>query len=157
MPPALGDVEAVNERNADRPGLRGRLAEAIRRGVDLEHWPAFYKSFSRLAEMIHSVATHPHGPATVNVLSGDVHHSYAARVEWAGETGEMPSAPVHQLVCSPVHNYVPLSVKPVFTLAWTRPAARLARWWAQLHRVPPFRSPGPIPAVRCSGTPSRPC
>lgn len=67
MPPALGDLEAVNERNADRAGLRGRLAEKTRRAVDFEHWPAFYKSFERLAEMIHSVASHPHGPATVNV------------------------------------------------------------------------------------------
>lgn len=133
MPPALGDLEAVNERNADRAGLRGRLAEKTRRAVDFEHWPAFYKSFERLAEMIHSVASHPHGPATVNVLSGDVHHSYAARVEWAGESA---GATVHQLVCSPVNNYVPAFVKPVFTLAWTRPAAKLARWWARLHRVP---------------------
>ncbi|MCQ4360046.1 alkaline phosphatase D family protein [Mycobacterium gordonae] len=133
MPPALGDLEAVNERNADRAGLRGRLAEKTRRAVDFEHWPAFYKSFERLAEMIYSVASHPHGPATVNVLSGDVHHSYAARVEWAGESA---GATVHQLVCSPVNNYVPAFVKPVFTLAWTRPAAKLARWWARLHRVP---------------------
>ena len=31
MPPAIGDLEAVNERNADRPGRRGRLAEKTRR------------------------------------------------------------------------------------------------------------------------------
>ncbi len=48
MPPAIGDLEAVNERNADRPGPRGRLAEKTRRAVDFEHWPAFYKSFVRL-------------------------------------------------------------------------------------------------------------
>ncbi|RUP06305.1 MAG: alkaline phosphatase family protein [Mycobacterium sp.] len=134
MPPALGDLEAANERNADRPGLRGRIAEKTRQALDLEHWPAFHKSFERLAELIHSVAGRPDGPATVNVLSGDVHHSYAARVAWTGA----PDAPaaVHQLVCSPVNNYVPLFVKPVFTLAWTRPAAQLARWWARLHRVP---------------------
>lgn len=135
MPPALGDLEAVNERNAGRSGLRGRLAEKTRQALDFEHWPAFYSSFSRLAELIHSVAGHPRGPATVNVLSGDVHHSYAARVEWAGESA--PPVTVHQLVCSPVNNYVPLFVKPVFTLAWTRPAANLARWWARLHGVPP--------------------
>ncbi|PJE23394.1 MAG: phosphodiesterase [Mycobacterium sp.] len=134
MPPALGDLEAANERNADRPGLRGRIAEKTRQALDLEHWPAFHKSFVRLAELIHDVAGHPQGPATVNVLSGDVHHSYAARVEWAGESGQ--PAPVHQLVCSPVNNYVPAFVKPVFTLAWTRPAATLARWWARLRHVP---------------------
>ena len=32
------------------PGLRGRLAEKARRAGDFEHWPAFYKSFLRLAE-----------------------------------------------------------------------------------------------------------
>lgn len=134
MPRALGDVEAVNERNAELPGLRGRIAENTRRAVDFEHWPAFYRSFSRLAEMIHSVARHPHGPTTISVLSGDVHHSYAARAEWAGDSAN--TASVHQLVCSPVNNYVPMFVKPVFTLAWTRPAARLARWWARRRGVP---------------------
>ena len=62
MPPAIADLEAVNERIADRPGLRGRLAEKTRRAVDLEHWPAFYKSFLRLAEMIARIASHPNGP-----------------------------------------------------------------------------------------------
>ena len=136
MPPAIGDLEAVNERNADRSGLRGRLAEKTRRAVDFEHWPAFYKSFVRLAEMIARVASHPNGPATVSVLSGDVHHSYAARAEWAVESTQSPGATVHQLVCSPVNNYVPLFLKPVFTLSWSRPAATLARWWARRHGVP---------------------
>ncbi|HTI73921.1 MAG TPA: alkaline phosphatase D family protein [Mycobacterium sp.] len=135
MPPAIGDIEAVNERNADRPGLRGLIAEKTRRAVDLEHWPAFYKSFLRLADMIARIAGHPSGPATVSVLSGDVHHSYAARAEWIdGSTST--GATVHQLVCSPVNNYVPLVLKPVFTLSWTRGAATLARWWARLHGVP---------------------
>ena len=138
MPPAIGDLEAVNERNADRSGLRGSIAEKIRRAVDFEHWPAFYKSFVRLAEMIARIANHPLGPATVSVLSGDVHHSYAARAEWAGDSAEPTGAAVHQLVCSPVNNYVPLYIKPAFTLSWTRPAAALARWWARLRGVPPL-------------------
>ena len=29
-------------------------------------------------------------------------------------------------------------IKPVFTLAWTRPAATPARWWARLRGVPPL-------------------
>src|SRR4029078_12079543 len=37
MPPAIGDLEAVNERNADRPGRQGRLAEKTRRGGESEH------------------------------------------------------------------------------------------------------------------------
>jgi hypothetical protein len=39
-------------------------------------------------------------------------------------------------VCSPVNNYVPLLLKPVFKLSWSRPAAALARWWAHRHGVP---------------------
>jgi phosphodiesterase/alkaline phosphatase D-like protein len=135
MPPAIGDLEAVNERNADQPGLRGRLAEKTRRAVDLEHWPAFCKSFVRLADMIARIARHPSGPATVSVLSGDVHHSYGARAEWI-DGGTPTGATVHQLVCSPVNNYVPLLLKPVFMLSWTRAAATLTRWWARLHGVP---------------------
>jgi hypothetical protein len=70
------------------------------------------------------------------VLSGDVHHSYAARAEWAGDSAQPTGATVHQLVCSPVNNYVPLFIKPAFTLSWTRPAATLARWWARRRGVP---------------------
>ena len=55
------------------------------------------------------------------MLSGDVHHSYAARAELDGVSPG--GSTVHQLVCSPVHNYVPLFIKPVFMLGWTRPAA----------------------------------
>jgi hypothetical protein len=132
----LFEVPEINERNADRPGLRGRLAEKTRRAVDFEHWPAFHKSFVRLAEMIARVASHPNGPTTVSVLSGDVHHSYAARAEWPVDSAQSPGAMVHQLVCSPVHNYVPLLLKPAFKLSWSRPAATLARWWARRHGVP---------------------
>ena len=35
-----------------------------------------------------------------------------------------------------MNNYVPLFLKPVFTLSWSRPAAALARWWARRHGVP---------------------
>jgi hypothetical protein len=139
MPPAIGDLEAVNERNADRSGLRGGIAEKTRRAVDFDHWPAFNKSFVRLAELVARVARCHNGPTTVSVLSGDVHHSYAARAKWAGDSGQSAGATVHQLVCSPVHNYVPLFIKPVFTLGWTRPAAKFARWWARLHGVPPLQ------------------
>jgi phosphodiesterase/alkaline phosphatase D-like protein len=137
MPPAIGDLEAVNERNADQPGRRGRLAEKTRRAVDFDHWPAFNKSFVRLAELVARVARCHNGPTTVSVLSGDVHHSYAARAKWAGDSGQSAGATVHQLVCSPVHNYVPLFLKPAFAVGWTGPAATLTRWLARRHGVPP--------------------
>ena len=134
MPPAIGDLETLNERMADRPGWRGRMGERLRQAGDFEHWPAFYKSFVRLGEMIARIAEHPDGPATISVLSGDVHHSYAARAVLDGVSSD--GATVHQLVCSPVHNYVPLFIKPAFTLSWTRPAAAVTRWWVRRRGVP---------------------
>ncbi|BBX15919.1 phosphodiesterase [Mycolicibacterium duvalii] len=134
MPPVIGDLQTVNEIAAERPGWRGQLAEKVRQGVDFEHWPAFMNSFLRLSEMIRRTATGPsRGPATVSVLSGDVHHSYAARVDFAEPT----TARVHQLVCSPVHNYVPFFVKPVFQLGWSTRLAAVSRRWARRQGSPP--------------------
>jgi phosphodiesterase/alkaline phosphatase D-like protein len=139
MPPAIGDLEALNERAAERSGWRGRLGEKLRQAGDFEHWPAFYKSFVRLGEMIARIANHPNGPSTISVLSGDVHHSYAARADVDGV--EPDGSTVHQLVCSPVHNYVPMFIKPAFRLGWTRPAAAVTGWWLRRRNVasPPMR------------------
>lgn len=134
MPPALSDLQSVNEVSADREGWRGWPAEKIRQAADLEHWPAFMKSFLRLTEMIRGAASHPAGPATVTVLSGDVHHSYAARATLDG-VGE-DAAPVHQLVCSPVHNYVPGYVKPAFKIGWSHRLAPVMRRWARRRGAP---------------------
>ncbi len=128
LPPVVGDLETVNEIAAARPGLRGRLGEKIRQAADLEHWPAFMTSFLRLSALIADTATRsPSAPATVTVLSGDVHHSYAARADF----GRATCSRIHQLVCSPVHNYVPAYVKPVFTLGWSQRLARVTRRWAR--------------------------
>ena len=83
--------------------------------------------------MIARIANHPDGPSTISVLSGDVHHSYAARAEVDGVSPD--GATVHQLVCSPVHNYVPLFIKPVFRLGWAGHAGAVTRWWMRRHGV----------------------
>jgi phosphodiesterase/alkaline phosphatase D-like protein len=128
LPPVLGDLQTINEIAANRDGLRGALGEKIRQTADLEHWPAFLKSFLRLSELINSAATRsPRGPATISVLSGDVHHSYAARADF----GETSTTRIHQLVCSPVHNYVPGPLKPALKLSWSPRLARVSRWWAR--------------------------
>jgi hypothetical protein len=133
LPPAIGDLQTINEAGANRPGLRGWLAEKVRQTADFEHWAAFITSFLRLSDLIVRAATRPsHGPATVTVLSGDVHHSYAARVDLP----DSPTTRVHQLVCSPVHNYVPKFVKPVFQIGWSPRTARLTRWWARRRGSP---------------------
>jgi hypothetical protein len=97
------------------------------------------KSFLRLTELIARVADHDSGPATVSVLSGDVHHSYAARAELTAPDSRRPvRATVHQLVCSPVHNYVPGFVKPAFRLGWSEWMAKQSGRWARRHGTPPL-------------------
>jgi hypothetical protein len=131
LPHAIGDLETVNEIAAGRPGRRGRLGEAIRQAADLEHWAAFRASFDRLTAMIGRAAGS--GVATVSVLSGDVHHSYAARADLPGD----PPARVHQLTCSPVHNKIHWFVRPGFRFSWSRAARRLAERWALRVGAPP--------------------
>jgi phosphodiesterase/alkaline phosphatase D-like protein len=135
LPHAIGDLQGVNEIAAGRPGWRGWLGERIRQAGDLEHWQAFRASFDRLTRLITTAATGAGGPATVSVLSGDVHHSYAARVDLPGaETG---SAVVHQLTCSPVHNVVQWFITPLFRLGWSASLARMTGRLAARTGVPP--------------------
>jgi phosphodiesterase/alkaline phosphatase D-like protein len=147
LPYAIGELETVNEIAAARSGRRGRLGEWWRQFADLEHWSAFRESFDRLTGMIDEAAGR--GLATVTVLSGDVHHSYAARAHMPSERGGAPRTPVYQLTCSPVHNKMDWYVKPGFRAAWSR----FARWsterWSAQNGAPPKpvsweRSAGPF-------------
>ena len=122
-----------------------RLVAGARQVGDLEHWQAFRSSFDRLTRMITSVATAPDAPTTISVLSGDVHHSYAAQVDLPGPADDPGSAEfprgtsaVHQLTCSPVHNVVDWFIQPGFRLGWSRTIARATRWWAGRAGVPPL-------------------
>jgi PhoD-like phosphatase len=85
------------------------LAEKARQTADLEHWPAFQESFARLGELIRSVAAGERGPApaSVVVLSGDVHHAYLYEVGF--RRGSRVRSNVYQAVCSPYRN--PLASK----------------------------------------------
>jgi PhoD-like phosphatase len=132
LPPAIHDLERTVERLAEAPNPRvAALAERVRRALDLEHWAAFGRSFDQLTEVLTELASggpEDGAPASISVLSGDVHHSYAARPD----LGPRALSPVHQLTCSPVHNRVPAYMRPVFRLAWDRRGARLGRRVARL-------------------------
>ncbi|GAA3851161.1 alkaline phosphatase D family protein [Saccharothrix violaceirubra] len=143
MPHGLSHLQSLNERMAGLPGLRGRLGEAVRQAADLEHWPAFRASFERLARLIHRIGTGEHAPGTVAVLSGDVHHSYAAVARYAEPT----ASKVVQLVCSPVHNEPPRIFRPAFRLSWSKPIARLLRRRADRQGI----SPDPVSWTKLSG------
>ncbi len=139
---ALHDVEAWNEALA--AGARGprmaRIAERFRRAADLEHWAAFRESFDRLAELFACVGRGEHTgsggrePATVCVLSGDVHHAYAAQAHYPDRSVR---SKVYQLTCSPVHNYVPRLMQVAFRIAWSRAAEKVMRFLLdRVARVP---------------------
>ncbi|MDQ0813673.1 hypothetical protein QFZ63_005387 [Streptomyces sp. B3I7] len=135
LPHLIHDVESWDAALAD--GVRGarwaRFGEWLRRALDLEHWAAFPPSFDALADLIAAAGSGPGAPATICVLSGDVHHAYVAEPSWpAGGAG--PDAHVVQLTCSPVHNSVPLSIKVVFRFGWTRPGRALGRLLARHGR-----------------------
>ncbi|MDG9725709.1 alkaline phosphatase D family protein [Streptomyces sp. DH41] len=136
LPHLVHDVEAWNAAMcAGERGARwARRGEKIRRGADLEHWSAFPSSFDALADLIAEAGTGPGAPATVNVLSGDVHHAYVAEPSWPGRT---PDARVAQLTCSPVHNSVPLSIRLGFRFGWSAPARALGRRIARHGRCAP--------------------
>ena len=102
-------IEAWNEAVCN--GAWGRPAaavgEKIRRAVDLEHWPAFGMSFELLTQLIEEVGSGRRGkpPASIVLVSGDVHHAYLAEVAFKRSAGVR--TPVYQAVCSPMRN--PLS------------------------------------------------
>ena len=138
---ALHEFESWNELLAD--GRRGRRiadwSEKLRRAADLEHWAAFRRSFDALSDLIADVgqgrrSSRP--PASICVLSGDVHHAYVARARFDVELDSQ----VYQLTCSPLHNYVPAAMKLVFRIAWSRFAERATRTLlGLLAKLPPMR------------------
>jgi hypothetical protein len=137
LPPAVHEIERWNEtlnrRHEGRP--LGRAAEALRQAADLEHWAAFGDSFERLGRALTALARGEHGraPATALVLSGDVHHAYAAElVAPAGLTTR-----IHQLTVSPLHNQAPHPIRIGFRIGWSRGARALTRGIARLARVRP--------------------
>ncbi|MFE9653513.1 alkaline phosphatase D family protein [Micromonospora sp. NPDC006431] len=148
LPPGIHHVETWNERLADsrRPWVAS-LSERIRRACDLEHWGAFRRSFDALAELFARLGSGtPAGPgarvgagpayappASISVLSGDVHHSYVARARFADRSVRTP---VHQLTCSPIHNQVPAGMRPLMRLGWHPGPAGAARALARSAGVP---------------------
>ncbi|MFE9770526.1 alkaline phosphatase D family protein [Streptomyces sp. NPDC005931] len=130
LPHLVHDIEAWSSVlcRGDKGPRWARLGERLRRGADLEHWAAFPESFDALADLIAEAGTGPDAPATVCVLSGDVHHAYVAE---AGRPGAASDARVVQLTCSPVHNSIPLSIRLGFRFGWSASARLLGRAFAR--------------------------
>ena len=122
LPPAVHHLEAWNEAVC-AGAWSGRLrapAEKLRQKLDLEHWAAFQYSFRRLADEVLDVARGERGPApaTILLLSGDVHFSYLARAR--SRDGRTTSR-IAQLVSSPLCNQLPLPLRRMARLSATWP------------------------------------
>jgi hypothetical protein len=135
-------LEAWSEAVCD--GAWGRLAarggEKVRQALDLEHWAAFEGCFRRLSALLEDVAAGRRGPApaTIVLLSGDVHHAYLAEAWFPGR--EVTSR-VLQATCSPVRNPLDTRERRALRAAFTRPVTALARALARAAGVaaPPMR------------------
>lgn len=129
LAPALHHIEAWNE--AVCAGAWGRmirtLGERIRQRFDLEHWAAFEESFTRLVRIIHAVASGERGapPASIIVLSGDVHHAYLAQA-WFPHDVRVKSQ-IYQAVCSPFRNPLRAGEQRAVRAATSRAATATAR------------------------------
>ncbi|MFC9091753.1 alkaline phosphatase D family protein [Streptomyces sp. NPDC057072] len=126
LPHLVHDAEAWSAAlcRGERGDRWARFGERLRRTADLEHWAAFPESFEALAALVAEAGSGQGAPASVYVLSGDVHHAYVAEPEWPGAA---PDARVLQLTCSPVHNSVPLSMKLGFRFGWSGLGRALGR------------------------------
>jgi hypothetical protein len=100
------------------------VGEKVRRALDLEHWAAFDRSFRAFCELLGEVAAGRRGdaPATITVLSGDVHHAYLAEVAFPRSVGARSH--VWQAVCSPFRNPLDARERRVMRTSW-KPLARL--------------------------------
>ncbi|MFC8126461.1 alkaline phosphatase D family protein [Streptomyces sp. NPDC057302] len=135
LPHLIHDAEGWNAAlcRGERGARWARFGENLRRRSDLEHWAAFPASFDALTSLIAEVGTGAGAPATVCVLSGDVHHAYIAEPTWPG--GSDPDARVLQLTCSPVHNSIPTSIKLGFHFGWSRVGRALGRRFERHGRL----------------------
>ncbi|MDJ0348169.1 alkaline phosphatase D family protein [Cryobacterium sp. PH29-G1] len=142
LPPGLHHLESWDEAVSEGAWGKSaaRVAERVRRLVDLEHWAAFQRSFLDLARMAAEVADGKRGssPQTVTFLSGDVHYSTVSEVE------RTSGSRIVQAVCSPIRNPLPVAMRSFSAVLSYGIATRLGAMLARSAGVapPPFRWAG---------------
>jgi hypothetical protein len=137
LAPGLHHLEAWNE--AICAGAWGRQAakfgEGMRQLVDLEHWAAFHDSFTGLAKLLRSVASGERSeadpPASVAVLSGDVHHGYLAEMEF----GDGVKSPVYQVASSPLRNPLGPPERLAMRFGWSGAGERIGKTLSRLAGI----------------------
>ena len=144
LAPGLHHGEAFDEALTD--GVWGRFAarlgERARRRAVMDHWASFQRSFRAFAALVDGLAHGRAGdaPASILLLSGDVHHCYLAQARLPG--GGVHS-PVWQAVCSGFRKELAPQERAIIALGHTRLAAAL------LHRL--ARLAGSSPPVSSGG------
>ena len=116
--------------------IAANLSERLRRGVDLEHWAAFNRSFEQLCDWLRTIARGTEAadpPTSILLLGGDVHCSSVSEVD----LGTDSSSRVHQLVCSPFRNPLPTKERRIVQATGSRVAAKLFAVLAKLAGVEP--------------------
>jgi hypothetical protein len=115
--------------------LAARLGEKVRQALDMEHWAAFGRSFEALTTRLREVAAGEHGPppASITILSGDVHHAYLSEVAFPRSAGV--TTPVYQAVCSPFRNPLDSRERRMIRFATSKAGHVLARALARTAGV----------------------
>ena len=138
LSPAFHYLEAWNERLCDGAwgGLVARGSEKLRRAVDFDHWASFQFSFGRVRELLAEVASGRRGraPASVGILSGDVHHAYLCGLGFRKGSGI--ESEVFQMVCSPYRNPLDQKERKVVRAGFTPTAHKFTRTLARLAGAP---------------------
>jgi hypothetical protein len=137
LSPGLHHLEAWNE--AVCGGAWGRpaakLGEYIRQALDLEHWSAFHDSFAGLVRLLRAIGagerSNSHPPASMVVLSGDVHHGYLAEID----LGDGVKSAIYQSVGSPLRNPLGLPERLALGAGWTKTGGLVGKTLARLAGV----------------------
>jgi hypothetical protein len=107
-------------------GWPGRkFGEWIRVKADMEDWSAFRASFNALVDLLEDLGASSRvgAPATISMLSGDIHFSYASEIRFP----QPMKSRVHQLVSSPIRNALRPPESTAMRLAKSQIAAVLGR------------------------------
>ncbi|WP_449343696.1 alkaline phosphatase D family protein [Streptosporangium amethystogenes] len=128
LPAGIHHIQNWNEALAQGAwGARvARWSEALRQGLDLEHWAAFRRSFEDLSRLLAGLGR------PVIVLSGDVHYSYVSKAR---------GLPIYQLVCSPIRNPLSRTLRLANIVAQFGVASLIGRSLSRLAKIPkaPFK------------------
>jgi hypothetical protein len=131
--PGMHYLQVWNE--AVNSGAWGERAaewgERLRRSQDFDHWGSFHNSFAKLTNLIRAIGAGEKGqpPASVVILSGDVHYGYLAEVTFYNQD---VTSPIYQATCSPLRNAAPAMKWRLERIGWTKVAELVGRFLAWL-------------------------